>query len=284
MTLEQCRISAYTRLRSEYPDAEASWMVRMIFEKLMNYSQVDMAIKAKEPVSTFMAQKIRDVIVRVLNHEPIQYVFGEASFFGLTLKVAPGVLIPRPETEELVEMIVRDADQRADLRVLDICTGSGCIAIALARNLRFPIIDAIDISREALAIAADNVSSCRVKVTLHEADALRLQPQRAIYDIIVSNPPYIAESERATMDRNVTDHEPAIALFVPDNDPLRFYTAICRFASTALRAGGRIYFELNPMFADRLKSWMEAEGWQDISLHRDMQANIRFLSATRHQE
>lgn len=284
MTLEQCRISAYTRLRSEYPDAEASWMVRMIFEKLMNYSQVDMAIKAKESVSTFMAQKIRDVIVRVLNHEPIQYVFGEASFFGLTLKVAPGVLIPRPETEELVEMIVRDADQRADLRVLDICTGSGCIAIALARNLRFPIIDAIDISREALAIAADNVSSCRVKVTLHEADALRLQPQSDIYDIIVSNPPYIAESERATMDRNVTNHEPAMALFVPDNDPLRFYTAICRFASTALRAGGRIYFELNPMFADRLKSWMEAEGWQDISLHRDMQANIRFLSATRHQE
>lgn len=284
MTLEQCRISAYTRLRSEYPDAEASWMVRIIFEKLMNYSQVDMAIKAKEPVSTFMVQKVNDIINRLLNHEPIQYIFGETSFFGLTLKVAPGVLIPRPETEELVEMIIKEADQRPDLRVLDICTGSGCIAIALARNLRFPIIDAVDICREALAIAADNIRSCRVNVTLSEADALRMRPQSGAYDIIVSNPPYIAESERASMDRNVTDHEPTMALFVPDSDPLRFYTAICRFASSALVAGGRLYFELNPMFADRLKLWMEAEGWQDISLHRDMQANIRFLSATRHQE
>lgn len=279
MTLEQCKISSIGRLRSEFPDAEASWMVRMIFEHLLGYSQVDMAIKSDEPVSDFISSKISSIIDRLLTHEPIQYIFGETTFYGLRLKVTPDVLIPRPETEELVDMIVKDAADRPDLRVLDVCTGSGCIAIALARNLRFPIVEAIDLSPEALEIANDNIAATRTNVKTIQADALHLKPSPDSFDVIVSNPPYIADSERSTMDSNVIDHEPSMALFVPDSDPLIFYTAICSYAKTALSSGGRIYFELNPLYADRLASQMSADGWQEVSLYRDMQSSVRFLSA-----
>ena len=279
MTLEQCKISSIGRLRSEFPDAEASWMVRMIFEHLLGYSQVDMAIKSDEPVSDFISSKISSIIDRLLTHEPIQYIFGETTFYGLRLKVTPDVLIPRPETEELVDMIVKDAADRPDLRVLDVCTGSGCIAIALARNLRFPIVEAIDLSPKSLEIANDNIAATRTNVKTIQADALHLKPSPDSFDVIVSNPPYIADSERSTMDSNVIDHEPSMALFVPDSDPLIFYTAICSYAKTALSSGGRIYFELNPLYADRLASQMSADGWQEVSLYRDMQSAVRFLSA-----
>lgn len=279
MTLEQCKISSIGRLRSEFPDAEVSWMVRMIFEHLLGYSQVDMAIKSDEPVSDFISSKISSIIDRLLTHEPIQYIFGETTFYGLRLKVTPDVLIPRPETEELVDMIVKDAADRPDLRVLDVCTGSGCIAIALARNLRFPIVEAIDLSPKALEIANDNIAATRTNVKTIQADALHLKPSPDSFDIIVSNPPYIADRERSTMDSNVIDHEPSMALFVPDSNPLIFYTAICSYAKTALSSGGRIYFELNPLYADRLASQMSADGWQEVSLYRDMQSSVRFLSA-----
>lgn len=281
MTLEQCKLSSLERLRSEFPGAEASWMVRIIFEQVMGYSQVDMAIKANQPVSDFIAEKISGIIDRLLAHEPIQYIFGETSFYGIKIKVNPDVLIPRPETEELVDMIIRDSADRTDMRVLDICTGSGCIAIALARHLRFAQVDGIDISRKALNVADENIADTHVNVRTIEADALSLPLVSDEYDIIVSNPPYIADSEREAMDSNVLNHEPHIALFVPDDDPLKFYTAICRYAATALSENGRIYFELNPMFANRLASIMKNEGWREVTLHRDMHARVRFLSATR---
>lgn len=281
MTLGEFHINTLRRLATRHDAGESRWMARIIFEKIMGYSQVDMAIKSDQPISDFTQHKIDEVVTRVLSNEPIQYIFGETSFYGLTLNVRPGVLIPRPETAELVEMIVKEADFRSDLRVLDICTGSGCIAIALARNLRFPTIEAIDVSDQALAIASENIERTHTTVTLRNADALSLKPTNEQFDIIVSNPPYIAESERGSMDSNVIDHEPALALFVPDNDPLKFYTAIARYAATALTDSGRLYFELNPRYAETLATEMSAYGWRDVRLHRDMQANIRFLSATR---
>lgn len=271
------------RLRPHFRGGEATWLTRMIFEHLLGYSPVDMAIKADNPVSDYMHQKISGIVDRLLKGQPIQYIFGEASFYGLKMKVTPATLIPRPETEELVDMIVRDADKKPDLKVFDICTGSGCIAIALARNLNFPIVDATDISTDALRIATENIRTLRVKVNAFQSNALDLDEAVDKYDIIVSNPPYIAESERATMERNVLDHEPSLALFVPDTDPLMFYTAICRYASKALSSQGRLYFELNPLFAEQLASQMKAEGWQEVQLHRDMQGSLRFLSATRRE-
>jgi len=282
MTLNQCRLDTEHKLQTIYPQGESQWMTRIIFEKIKGYSLVDLAIKADEPVSDFIKQKIGCVVDRLLKYEPIQYIFEEAQFYGLTLKVTPATLIPRPETEELVSMIIKDAEGRSDLRVLDICTGSGCIAIALARNLRFPSVEATDISKDALAIAQENISNTRTSVMLRCEDALSMSASAvSSYDIIVSNPPYIAAKERALMSPNVINHEPSIALFVPDEDPLRFYHAICRFAEKSLLANGRLYFEINPIYAQPLANEMTEYGWTEVELHRDMQKQIRFLSATR---
>lgn len=282
MTLDQCRLDTEHRLQTIYPQGESRWMTRIIFEKIKGYSLVDLVIKADEPVSDFIRQKIGSIVDRLLKYEPIQYIFEEAQFYGLRLKVTPATLIPRPETEELVSLIIKDAEGRSDLRVLDICTGSGCIAIALARNLRFPSVEATDISKDAIAIAQENISDTRTPVVLRCEDALSM-PATAVssYDIIVSNPPYIAAKEQALMSPNVIDHEPLIALFVPDEDPLRFYHAICRFAEKSLSTDGRLYFELNPIYARSLAKEMIDYGWTEVELHRDMQKQIRFLSATR---
>lgn len=283
ITLDQCRLQAERRLSAVYPPGEARSMVRIIFEQLKGYTPVEMVIRAGDPVSDFIAGKVDEVVGRLLNHEPIQYIFGQTQFYGITLKVNPDVLIPRPETEQLVDMIVADAGRREDLDVLDICTGSGCIAIALTRTLLFPHVTAVDISPAALAVARENVAATRTGVKLLQADALTMpSPAAPEYDIIVSNPPYIADSERASMDANVLDYEPHLALFVPDADPLRFYHAICRYASSALRPDGRLYFELNPRFAGPLAAAMKADAcWEDVTLIPDMQRLTRFLTATR---
>lgn len=281
LTLRQCADNAIRRLLPEYPDGEARWMVRIIFEKLKGWNRTEMMIRADQEISPFIAGKVDEIVQRLLDHEPIQYILGEARFYGMTLNVTPDVLIPRPETEELVDMIVADADGRSDLRVMDLCTGSGCIAIALARNLPFADVTAVDISAKALEVAAGNATLTKTAIHFRNADVLSLpMPDKADMDIIVSNPPYIAESERAAMDPNVLDHEPALALFVPDSDPLRFYRAISPYASRALRPGGRLYFEINPLFAAQLHSLLAADGWDDITITPDMQRRQRFISAT----
>lgn len=281
LTLRQCADNAIRRLLSEYPDGEARWMVRIIFEKLKGWNRTEMMIRADQEISPFIAGKVDEITRRLLDHEPIQYILGEARFYGLTLNVTPDVLIPRPETEELVDMIVADAHGRSDLRVMDLCTGSGCIAIALARNLPFAEVTAIDISAKALEVAAGNATLTKTTIHFRNADVLSLpRPDKADMDIIVSNPPYIAESERATMDPNVLDHEPSLALFVPDSDPLKFYRAISSYSRLALRPGGRLYFEINPLFAPQLLSMLEADGWTEITVTPDMQRKQRFISAT----
>lgn len=180
-------------------------------------------------------------------------------------------------------MIVKEAGPKADLRVADICTGSGCIAVALARNLTFPVITAIDISAPALEVAAENIKALKISsVTLLRADAT--DPSAlpgGEFDIIVANPPYIADDERGTMNRNVLLYEPHSALFVPDDDPLVFYRAIAGYARTHLTASGRIYFEINPIYAERLAAHMTGAGWRDVTLTRDIHGTYRFLSASR---
>lgn len=272
---------AEQRLAPNYGLNEARWMVRIIFEHLKGYSQVDLIMKADMEMSDFIEQKVDNIINRLLEGEPIQYIFGQAKFYGMTLKVTPDTLIPRPETEELVDTIVRRADGRRDLRVLDIGTGSGCIAIALARNLVFPSVEAIDISPAALAVAKENAKTLKTNVYFRQADALHLpEPDAPLYDIIVSNPPYIAQSEATEMSANVLDHEPHTALFVPDDDPLLFYRAIARYATKALRQGGLLCFEINPLFATELKQMLEKMAFNDIDIVRDMQKRQRFIFAT----
>lgn len=280
LTLRECCDDARRKLLTAYPDSEARWMVRIIFEQLKGWSRTDMAIRADDEVSDFIACKVDAVIERLLKHEPIQYIFGETRFYGLTLKVSPAVLIPRPETEELVDIIVSDSSGRRDLSVTDLCTGSGCIAVALARNLPFSSVSAIDISGDALKIAKENAASTGTRINFVQADVLKLEyPDKPSVDIVVSNPPYIAESEKKGMDPNVLDHEPSIALFVPDNDPLKFYRSISRYAKKALRPGGRLYFEINPLFSSELVAMLRNDGWENIDLLPDMQKKMRFIRA-----
>lgn len=268
------------RLLAVYTEGEAASLTRIIMEEMLHLSPVDMVLRKDEDVSPFMQGKVGEVVDRLLRHEPVQYIFGKTVFCGLELKVTPQVLIPRPETEELVDMIVKEWGGAADLRVLDACTGSGCIAVALARSLRFPVIDAVDISAGALDVARENASSLHVSVTFRQDDVLHIAPPVApLYNIIVSNPPYIAESERSSMEPNVLDYEPEQALFVPDGNPLVFYRAIVTYAAKALLPGGRLYFEINPHYAASLAELLRGEGLADVELLRDMYGRQRFAVA-----
>lgn len=276
--LRQLSDIACKKLTPIYGDSEARWLFRTIMEHLKGWNQVELALRADKEVSDFIVGRVDEAVCRLLEGEPVQYIYGDTYWYGMTLKVSPAVLIPRPETEELVDIIVKN-NPKSDLKVLDICTGSGCIAVALARSLNFPEVSGIDISDDALAIARANADALKVKVNFSKADALSLPEIENTFDIIVSNPPYVLESEKSGMDKNVLDHEPHIALFVPDNDGLKFYKAIALYAKRALTDKGRLYFEINPLTAGQLKSWMEGEGWNDVELLTDMYGKTRFMIA-----
>lgn len=277
-TLRQISSNIREKLTPIYGPEESKWLVRTLFLHLKGWDQVEMLVKADDEVSEFIASEADKAVKRLLQHEPIQYIFGETYWHGLTLKVNPDVLIPRPETSELVDIIAKE-NHASDLRVLDVCTGSGCIAIALAKELKFADITAIDISEKALKLAAENAQSNKTKISFRKEDALKLKAQENEFDIVVSNPPYIMESEKAAMDKNVIDFEPAEALFVSNEDPLIFYNAISEFAFKSLKEGGKLYFELNPLTANELIGNMKKQGWNDIQILTDINGKKRFLKA-----
>lgn len=257
---------------------EVQAMIRVICEDVFNYDPVDVALRQESELPDFAPQRVADIVARLQRHEPLQYILGTARFHGHRFKVTPAVLIPRPETEQLVDLIIEE-NQGSDLRVLDMGTGSGCIAISLARALKFARVDALDVSRDALAVARDNAASLKVKVRFFESDMLAPQPA-ATYDIIVSNPPYITWSERELMERNVKDYEPAQALFVPDNDPLLFYKAIASYAKRLLEKGGRLYLEINQRFGAEVKRLLEDCGFDEVRIVVDSFGKDRFAVAS----
>lgn len=256
---------------------EVQAMIRIICEDIFNYDPVDVALRQESELPEFAQERITDLIARMRRHEPLQHIIGWARFHGHKFKVTPAVLIPRPETEQLVDLIVNE-NPASDLRVLDMGTGSGCIAISLARALKFASVDALDVSRDALAVARENAAALKVKVRFFESDMLLPQPA-ATYDIIVSNPPYICWSERESMERNVKDYEPGQALFVPDNDPLMFYKAIAPYAQQSLEKGGRLYLEINQRFGNEVKHLLEDYGFEDVRIIQDSYGKVRFAAA-----
>lgn len=258
---------------------EVQAMIRIICEDIFNYDPVDVALRQESELPDFAQERIDDLIARMQRHEPLQYIIGTARFHGHKFKVTPAVLIPRPETEQLVDIIVNE-NTASDLRVLDMGTGSGCIAISLARALKFASVDALDVSREALAVARENAAALKVKVRFFENDMLLPQPA-ATYDIIVSNPPYICWSERESMERNVKDYEPGQALFVPDNDPLLFYKAIVPYARQSLENGGRLYLEINQRFGNEVRRLLEDHGFEEVRIIQDSFGKVRFAAAIR---
>lgn len=269
------------RLEPIYGKDESRAMIREIFRVLKGWDATEFIIRLTDdyPLSDYIRSKIEDILGRLERHEPLQYILGEAHFYGLDLHVEPGVLIPRPETEELVRVIAAD-NPSSDLRVVDLGTGSGAIAIALSRYMSFPEITAIDLSPKAIEVATDNVKALKCNgIRVVQGDMTKWSPKSASLDVVVSNPPYVDESEKAGMEANVRDYEPAEALFVPDSDPLKFYRAIAPEALEGLKPGGRLYFEINPRHADELKAMLAHDGFTNVELWRDAQGAYRYIKA-----
>lgn len=280
MTYSELAADTRARLQTHYPIGEANAMTRIIFERLKGYTPADLVLKGAQEAGEYITGKADDIVKRLLADEPIQYIFGIADFYGMEFKVTPDVLIPRPETAELVYIIVSDWKNKPDLEIADLCTGSGCIACALARNLPFSAVTAIDISAPAIAVAKENATTLKTKINFIKEDVLALAPVAGKFDIIVSNPPYITEKEKAAMEPNVLEHEPALALFVPDNEPLRFYKPITIFASKSLKQGGILYFEINPEYASDIQKFISGYDFSEIEVIRDSAARRRFIKAT----
>ena len=223
-------------------------------------------------------QKVESIIERLKRHEPIQYILGETEFFGLTFHVNENVLIPRPETEELVELILKE-NNKIGLCVLDIGTGSGAIAIALAKHMKNADVSAWDISSKALDVAALNSKSNSATVSFKQIDALSDYPLDKKFDIIVSNPPYVLENEKELMEQNVLDYEPHQALFVPDNNPLLFYKRIADIASNLLNHKGKLYFEINQAKGKGMLGMLEEKGFTNVTLFQDLSNKDRMVRA-----
>lgn len=260
-----------------YGKGETEAIIRLIFHHLKGWNTVDLLMNEDKTLSLYMVEKVKEIEKRLLQDEPIQYIVGDAYFYGMDFVVNRDVLIPRPETEELVDMIVSQNGQ-SDLDVLDIATGSGCIAIALARNLPFSKVTALDISEKALEVARLNAQRLKAKIDFIHADILTYAFPDDSFDIIVSNPPYVDDKEKATMDANVLRYEPASALFVPDDNPLVFYRRIAAMAHDALRPGGRLYLEINPLHADDMQCLLADTGFIDIQTHLDIHGKKRIMS------
>ena len=279
MTTHQVISDIKSALAAAYPEGEVRAFVRILFEEWMHYSTVDIYMRADSEVPPFIVEKMHHAVQRLLRHEPIQHIVGVAHFHGHRFAVSKHTLIPRPETEQLVDMIVDRNQDVPDLCVLDIGTGSGCIACSLARALRFAEVHAFDISQPALDLAAENARNLGVKVAFHHVDILNAVPQPQQFHIIVSNPPYICMHEQQLMEDNVLRYEPHSALFVPDNDPLLFYRAIARYASVALKPGGKLYFEINAAYGNDTAKLLSDFHFADIEVARDFYGRDRFVSA-----
>lgn len=260
-----------------YPDVEARQIAEMIILAKGRISRNDLLI---EPNVELEIPEFETICDELRSWRPVQYIVGKADFADMELTVREGVLIPRPETEELVDWVARDAKEGA--RILDVCTGSGCIAIALRRMVPSSEVWAMDISPEALAIARENGVEYAPEVRFVEGDALvdfSAQFKGVMFDAIVSNPPYIPESDRALMRPNVTEHEPDIALFVEDSDPLIFYRAIAQTGRKMLNADGRLYFEIYESLVEQMVAMLEREGYTEVTVKEDFRGKPRMICA-----
>lgn len=271
------------RIATSYEDGEARAIARILIEELFGLSYTDIVCGATDQLSADDTLRLDTAVRRIEQGEPLQHVLGYADFCGNHFGVNASVLIPRPETEWLVDEGERlmngasNAAPSAPKRILDIGTGSGCIAISLKLRLGEAYVEAWDISEEALCTAESNAKALKAEVAFCKRDALRAEESVAPWDLIVSNPPYICDSERADMDDNVLLHEPHTALFVPDDDPLRFYRAIARYALRSLSNGGSLLFECNTRYAEATGEMMREMGFEDVTVNDDCFELPRFV-------
>jgi len=262
-------------LKAYYPESEISGFIRIISEYITGKSY-PLLLSINKKFNDSQIKQLYDILNRLKEYEPIQYITGETEFFGLPFYVDKNVLIPRPETEELVELILNE-NKQSGLKVLDIGTGSGAIAVALAKHMDKPLVSAWDFSQGALDIAKQNAQQNQTDILFEKVDVLEVYPINVVYNIIVSNPPYILESEKQTMDRNVLDYEPQSALFVPDNNPLLFYERIADIALNTLESKGKLYFEINQAKGKEVVQMLKDKGFTNVSLFRDLNKNDRMV-------
>jgi release factor glutamine methyltransferase len=268
-------------LRGYYPDSEALSLAKMLLVEAFGFSTLELYGGKDKEISGNRLRDLHEMLSRLQKNEPIQYILGKETFCGLTFEVDTHVLIPRPETRELVEWIVADYELLPACRILDVGTGSGCISISLAKFIPGASVESWDISEGALEVARRNCALNGVEVLLRQQDVLLAQPDSACFDVIVSNPPYITESEKADMEANVLDWEPATALFVPDADPLLFYRKIAELGTVMLKEGGSLYFEINRAYGNETVQMLEGLGYKQIQLRKDDWGNDRMIKAVR---
>jgi release factor glutamine methyltransferase len=271
-------------LGGAYPEAEAQAIAALVLETLLGLSPLQRRLQANAPVPPAVAERLPGLAARLLAHEPVQYVLGEAHFADMVLEVTPATLIPRPETEELVQLAARANATRPGLTVLDVGTGSGCLALGLARALPSPArVLAVDISAAALAVARRNAARYAPLIEFQELDILRELPAGLALgslDVLASNPPYVRASEQPLMRENVLAWEPATALFVPDDDPLLFYRRLGEVGRHLLRPGGALYFEINEAFSAETQALLRGQGYAAVQGVADMFDRPRMVRAT----
>lgn len=265
----------WQRLVPVYGEGEAQAIARLIYEVRYGLTLSDLLMGRDSSVPQ---DELEQIAIRLERQEPVQYILGQTEFCGRTFVVNEHVLIPRPETAELCQWIVPSK------KILDIGTGSGCIAITLAAEMPKAEMTAWDISEEALKVAEENAKRTDVHVKFEQVDALHLTSDIChqtsdVFDLIVSNPPYICNKERETMEANVLEHEPHTALFVPNDDPLLFYRAIAQYGQTALKEGGWLYFEINPLYAEALHEMLSKMSYHDIEIKEDQYGKQRMIRA-----
>ena len=273
----------WEQLTPLYDETEAKAVVRTVLEVRFGLTLTDILCGKVNDLSAEEGRSLEKIMQRLRQAEPVQYVLGEAKFAGRRFKVAPGVLIPRPETEELCAWIVSEQTPAngKPITILDIGTGSGCLAVTLSLDIPGAAVSAWDISQDALRIASENAKTWETSVCFALQDALAAPKDSMKWDIIASNPPYICPSEAAEMAQNVLKYEPSTALFVPQSDPLLFYKAIANYAIEALKPGEKLYVEINPLYRNQLEEMLKNVGFIDVEIRKDAFGKDRMVRAIR---
>ena len=284
MTIQQAYQQLLVQLYELYEPGEAANIADMVIEHLSGFRKIDRIAHKAFALNEQQEINLQKIVTELMQHKPVQYAIGEAWFMNMNLRVNEHVLIPRPETEELVDWVITDMKSmnQSDVSLLDIGTGSGCIPIAIKKKLPHTEVAATDISEEALQVAKINSIEQNTLVDFLHANILNEADWKQLghYDIIVSNPPYIAQSEQQAMNKNVLDYEPHIALFVPDNDALLFYKAIAQFSKNHLNPGGKIYVEINETMGEQTVQLFLQNGFNNVELKKDMQGKDRMVKAS----
>lgn len=280
MKLRDYRTYFLEKLTPLFDSMEAEQFFIITLEELKGWRRTDLALNPDAELSGKEIERWNAVLAELETQKPIQYIFGKAYFYGLEFEVNPDTLIPRPETEELVEWIITENKVKGKINLLDIGTGTGCIAISLAKNLPDASVSAIDVSEGALATAKRNAQHNKAEVNFILQDILAAETLPQLYDVIVSNPPYVRNLEKYEIKENVLQYEPHLALFVDDNDPLLFYRKIALLAKKQLSPNGRLYFEINQYLGPETVQMLEDYGFKNVTLRKDIYGNDRMVSCS----